>query len=220
MRWVADGRARITTVPTRSKSSKRWLREHFSDASVREAQALGYRSRAVVKLRELDERYHLLQPGMRVLDLGAAPGSWSQYAAERVLPAGCVVASDVLEFAPLDGVHRVIGDFTEAPVAERIQALFEPRGADLVMSDMAPNMSGQRAVDQPRAMYLAELALEMAETLLCESGFFVSKLFQGEGSDAYIERLRASFARVAVRKPHASRPRSREIYALAWNPKL
>jgi 23S rRNA (uridine2552-2'-O)-methyltransferase len=220
MRWVADGRARITTVSTRSKSSKRWLREHFSDASVREAQALGYRSRAVVKLRELDERYHLFQPGMRVLDLGAAPGSWSQYAAERVLPAGCVVASDVLEFAPLDGVQRVIGDFTEAPVAERIQALFEPQGADLVMSDMAPNMSGQRAVDQPRAMYLAELALEMAETLLCESGCFVSKLFQGEGSDAYIERLRALFARVAVRKPPASRPRSREIYALAWNPKL
>ncbi|MDH3713354.1 MAG: RlmE family RNA methyltransferase [Gammaproteobacteria bacterium] len=207
-------------MAVRSKSSKRWLREHFSDASVREAQALGYRSRAVVKLRELDERYRLFKSGMRVLDLGAAPGSWSQYAAERVLPAGRVVASDLLEFAPLDGVQRVIGDFTEAPVAERIKALVGSRGADLVMSDMAPNMSGQRGVDQPRAMYLAELALEMAEMVLCESGCFVSKLFQGEGSDVFIERMRASFLRVAVRKPPASRPRSREIYALAWNLKL
>jgi 23S rRNA (uridine2552-2'-O)-methyltransferase len=220
MHWVAGGRARITTVPGRSKSSKRWLREHFNDASVREAQALGYRSRAVIKLRELDERYHLFTAGMRVLDLGAAPGSWSQYAAERVLPAGRVVASDVLEFAPLQGVERVIGDFTEAPVAERIQTLFGPRGVDLVMSDMAPNMSGHRAVDQPRAIYLAELALEMAETLLCETGCFVSKLFQGEGSDVFIERMRTSFVRVVVRKPPASRARSRELYALAWNPKL
>jgi len=207
-------------VATRSKSSKRWLREHFNDASVREAQTLGYRSRAVFKLRELDERYQLLKSGMRVLDLGAAPGSWSQYAAERVLPAGRVVASDVLEFEPLDGVQSVIGDFTDAQVAGRIHALFGARGADLVMSDMAPNMSGQRAVDQPRAMYLTELALEMAETLLCESGCFVSKLFQGEGSELYIARMRRSFARVAVRKPPTSRSRSREIYALAWNPKL
>ncbi|MDH3451373.1 MAG: RlmE family RNA methyltransferase [Gammaproteobacteria bacterium] len=207
-------------MATRSKSSKRWLREHFSDASVRAAQEQGYRSRAVFKLRELDERYQLFNAGMRVLDLGAAPGGWSQYAAERVLPAGLVVASDMLAFEPLEGVHSVIGDFTDAQVAEGIKRLFAPLGADLVMSDMAPNMSGQRAVDQPRAMHLAELALEMAESLLCESGCFVSKYFQGEGSDVFIAQLRGKFARVTVRKPSASRPRSREIYALAWNPKL
>ena len=172
------------------------------------------------KLRELDERYQLLTAGMRVLDLGAAPGGWSQYAAERVLPGGLVVASDILVFEPVEGVQSVIGDFTEAEVAERIGRLFAPGGADLVMSDMAPNMSGQRAVDQPRAMFLAELALDLAETLLGESGCFLSKLFQGEGSDAFIAQLRSKFARVAVRKPNASRPRSREIYALAWNPKL
>lgn len=207
-------------VATRSKSSKRWLREHFSDAAVRAAHEHGYRSRAVFKLRELDERYHLLRMGMRVLDLGAAPGGWSQYAAEKVTPGGLVVASDILDFEPLAGVQSVRGDFTDAEVAERIERLFGPQGADLVMSDMAPNLSGQRAVDQPRAMLLAELALATAETLLCESGCFVCKLFQGEGSDAFTAQLRHKFARVAVRKPGASRPRSREVYALAWNPKL
>ncbi len=207
-------------MATRSKSSKRWLREHFSDAAVRAAQQHGYRSRAVFKLRELDERYQLLTPGMRVLDLGAAPGGWSQYAAERVAPGGIVVASDILAFEPLAGVQIVIGDFTDTEVADRIRQLFAPGGADLVMSDMAPNISGQRAVDQPRAMLLAELALDMAESLLGESGCFLSKLFQGEGSDAFVAQLRTKFRRVVVRKPSASRPRSREIYALAWNPKL
>lgn len=204
----------------RSKSSKRWLREHFSDVSVRDAREQGYRSRAVFKLRELDERYHLLTPGMRVLDLGAAPGGWSQYAAERVLPGGLVVASDMLAFEPLAGVQSVVGDFTDALVAERVHALFAPHGADLVMSDMAPNMSGQRIVDQPRAMHLAELALESAQALLGRSGCFVSKVFQGEGSDAFVARLRREFDRVVVRKPDASRPRSREVYVLACNPKL
>lgn len=207
-------------MATRSKSSRRWLREHFSDASVREAHAQGYRSRAVVKLRELDTRYGLLKPGMRVLDLGAAPGGWSQYAAERVLPGGRVVASDVLAFEPLSGVEQVIGDFTDAEVAERIQALLGPGGADLVMSDMAPNLSGQRSIDQPRAMYLAELALDMAQHVLSGSGCLVCKLFQGEGSEVFVEQLRGRFARTVVSKPPASRARSRETYALAWNPKL
>lgn len=204
----------------RSKQSKRWLREHSTDAHVREARALGYRSRAVFKLRELDERYHLFKRGMQVLDLGAAPGGWSQYAAERVLPGGRVVACDLADIAPLEGVHTVIADFTDAQAAERIELMFRPQGADLVMSDMAPNMSGQRAVDQPRALHLAELALASAHSLLNESGCFVTKLFQGSGSDAFVRCLKGSFERVVVRKPAASRPRSREVYALAWNPKL
>ncbi len=207
-------------MTARSKSSKRWLREHFSDVHVRGAQAHGYRSRAVFKLQELHERYDLLRPGMHVLDLGAAPGGWSQFAAERVLPSGSVVACDILEFVAVPGVQTVIGDFNEVQVARRIHALFAGHGADLVMSDMAPNMTGQRSVDQPRAMFLAELALETAQALLNDSGCFVTKLFQGEGHDAFVAQLRANFMRVAVRKPTASRPRSREVYALAWNPKL
>ena len=204
----------------RSKSSKRWLREHFADAHVRGAHAQGYRSRAVFKLQELDERYDLFRPGMRVLDLGAAPGGWSEYAAERVLPGGSVVACDLPMFDAPQGVHAVIGDFTEAEVAEHIEALVGERGADLVMSDMAPNMSGQRVIDQPRAMHLAELALDAALRLLDDSGCFITKLFQGAGSDAFVARLKERFNRVAVRKPRASRGRSREMYALAWNPKL
>ncbi len=204
----------------RSKSSKRWLQEHFADPHVRQAQTLGYRSRAVFKLRALDERYALLRPGMTVLDLGAAPGGWSEYAAERVGAQGRVVASDILAFAPIDGVEQVIGDFTEAAVAQRITAALGAAGADLVICDMAPNMSGLRAVDQPRAMYLAELALELAGQVLEGQGCFVCKVFQGAGFDAFANELRARFGRVAIRKPPASRDRSREVYALAWNPKL
>ncbi len=204
----------------RSKSSKRWLQEHFADPHVRQAQTLGYRSRAVFKLRALDERYALLRPGMTVLDLGAAPGGWSEYAAERVGAQGRVVASDILAFAPIDGVEQVIGDFTEAAVAQRITAALGAAGADLVICDMAPNMSGLRAVDQPRAMYLAELALELAGQVLAGQGCFVCKVFQGAGFDAFANELRARFGRVAIRKPPASRDRSREVYALAWNPKL
>jgi len=207
-------------VPKRSKSSNRWLREHFEDPHVRAAQAAGYRSRAVFKLQALDRRYGLLRPGLVVLDLGAAPGAWSQYAARRVAPGGRVLASDILAFEPIAGVQAVIGDFTEAAVAERIRAQFAARPADLVISDLAPNISGQRAVDQPRAMYLAELALDMAGDVLGEPGCFVTKLFQGAGFEAYVQRLRAGFTRVVVRKPDASRARSSETYALAWGRKL
>lgn len=204
----------------RSRNSKRWLREHFSDRHVQQAHAHGYRSRAAFKLQALDERYALLRPGLVVLDLGAAPGGWSQYAATRVAPGGRVVASDMLAMAPLPGVEFVAGDFTETAVAERIRGCLGETGADLVISDMAPNMSGHKAVDQPRAMHLAELALEMAHEVLRPTGCFVTKLFQGAGSDAYLARLRREFSRAAIRKPDASRARSREVYALAWNPKL
>ena len=204
----------------RSRSSKRWLQEHFADPHVRQAHTDGYLSRAVFKLKELDERYQLFRPGMRVLDLGAAPGGWSQYAAERIAPDGLVVACDLLPVAELPNVTTVVGDFREEVVADAVREALGRAPADLVMSDMAPNISGQRQVDQPRAMYLAELALAMAQETLHEEGCFVTKLFQGEGSDAFVAELRSGFARAAVRKPAASRDRSREVYALAWNPKL
>ncbi len=200
---------------SRSKSSRRWLDEHHRDPYVRAAQQAGYRSRAVFKLRELDERHGLLRPGMTVLDLGAAPGGWSQYAAERLAGRGRIVASDILPMEPLPGVEFVRGDFREQAVFEALLAALDGQPVDLVFSDMAPNMSGMGAVDQPRAMYLAELALELATRVLAPRGTFLVKLFQGEGFDAFVRDLRQRFQNVGVRKPKASRPRSREVYALA-----
>ena len=204
----------------RSKSSSRWLKEHFADAYVQKAQAEGMRSRAAYKLLELDERSGLLKRGMVVVDLGAAPGGWSQVARDRVGPGGRVLATDILPMDELAGVEFVQGDFREEAVLQTLLDRLGGRVADLVISDMAPNISGVDAVDQPRAMVLAELALDMTQRVLKPGGTFVMKLFQGEGSDAFIMDVRKRFTKVSVRKPKASRPRSREVYIVAVAHKL
>jgi 23S rRNA (uridine2552-2'-O)-methyltransferase len=199
----------------RTKSSQRWLHEHFNDPYVARAQQEGYRSRAVYKLIELDRRDRLFQPGMRVVDLGAAPGGWSQYVAERVGRHGTIVASDILAMDPIPGVEIVTGDFHDEAVLQAILERLGDAPADLVISDMAPNLSGTGAVDQPRAMYLCELAADLAMRILKPGGTFLVKVFQGEGSDPFLRQLRERFGKVVVRKPEASRPRSREVYVLA-----
>lgn len=199
----------------RSKSSNRWLGEHFSDEYVKKAQHEGYRSRAVYKLKEIQEKDHILRSGMKVVDLGAAPGGWSQYATEILGKKGRMVASDILPIDPLPFVEFVQGDFREDIVLEQMLNLLGAEKADLVISDMAPNMSGVDAVDQPRAIHLCELALDMARQVLKPDGTFLVKLFQGEGSEEYLRDVRSSFKTVKVRKPAASRPRSREVYVLA-----
>ncbi|MDR5866343.1 23S rRNA (uridine(2552)-2'-O)-methyltransferase RlmE [Halomonas koreensis] len=198
-----------------SKSSAGWMKEHFDDRYVQQSWQDGYRSRASYKLLALDEKDRLLRPGMTVIDLGAAPGGWSQVAAERVGDRGMVIASDILEMDALAGVDFVQGDFTEEQVLDEILARLGDRPVDLVMSDMAPNMSGMAAIDQPQAMYLVELALDLARQTLSPGGTFLAKVFQGEGFDAYLKELRGSFKRVVTRKPEASRARSREVYLLA-----
>ncbi|ATJ81163.1 23S rRNA (uridine(2552)-2'-O)-methyltransferase RlmE [Halomonas beimenensis] len=198
-----------------SKSSAGWLKEHFDDRYVQQSWQDGYRSRASYKLLALDEKDRLLRPGMTVIDLGAAPGGWSQVAADKVGDQGVVIASDILEMDALAGVDFVQGDFTEEAVLEEILARLGDRPVDLVMSDMAPNMSGMAAIDQPQAMYLVELALDLARQTLSPGGTFLAKVFQGEGFDAYLKELRGSFKRVVTRKPEASRARSREVYLLA-----
>jgi 23S rRNA (uridine2552-2'-O)-methyltransferase len=200
---------------TRSKSSGRWLQEHFDDEYVKKSQKDGYRSRAVYKLLEIDEKDQLLKPGMTVVDLGAAPGSWSEVAAQRVGEKGRVIALDILPMDSLPGVIFIQGDFREeGPYNALLEALGDSP-VDLVMSDMAPNISGMKAVDQPRAMYLAELALELARKVLKPGGDLLVKAFNGEGIDAYKQELRKDFNKLIVRKPRASRPRSPEIYLLA-----
>jgi len=203
----------------RSKSSGRWLKEHFSDPYVQQARKQGYRSRAALKLAALDERDRLLRPGMTVVDLGAAPGGWSQVAAERVGRGGRVIALDILDMERVEGVTFIRADFREDEALEALERALDGRGVDLVLSDMAPNISGQDAVDQPRAMYLAELALDFARRWLNPEGTLVVKLFQGEGFDEFLAEIRAGFRRVVMRKPPASRGRSREMYALASGPK-
>ena len=202
---------------SRSKSSNRWLDEHFSDEYVKRSQQDGYRSRAVYKLIELQEKDRLIQKGMTVIDLGAAPGGWSQVAADWVGDSGRVIALDILPMDSLAGVEFIEGDFREQVVLDQLLVTLGEHKADLVMSDMAPNMSGMSATDQPRAMYLAELALDLARTSLRSGGLFLTKLFQGEGYDDYVRDVRASFGSVTTRKPKASRPRSREVYLLARN---
>lgn len=199
----------------RSKSSGRWLREHHADRYVQRSRAEGYRSRASYKLLELQQGDRLLRAGDVVVDLGAAPGGWSQVAADLVGDRGLVVASDILPMDPIAGVSFVQGDFTEDAVFEQVLAVLGERRADLVMSDMAPNMSGIRDVDQPRSMLLAELALDLATRVLKPGGVFVCKIFHGEGFDAYVKVLRAAFTHVLTRKPDASRDRSREVYVVA-----
>jgi 23S rRNA (uridine2552-2'-O)-methyltransferase len=199
----------------RSKSSKRWLAEHFDDPYVKLAQQKGLRSRSAFKLQELQDRYQLIRWGMTVVDLGAAPGGWCQVAQPLVGSGGKVCALDVLEMEPLSGVDFILGDFTEeAALLQLEQALGEKR-VDLVLSDMAPNMSGMAAVDQARAMYLAELALEFVKSHLKPGGDFVVKLFQGADFDAFVRQVRTLFRKVQVIKPKASRPRSKEVYLLA-----
>ncbi|MCG8394289.1 MAG: 23S rRNA (uridine(2552)-2'-O)-methyltransferase RlmE [Pseudomonadales bacterium] len=200
---------------SRSKSSKGWLKEHFSDQWVARAQAEGYRSRASFKLLEMHEKDNLFRPGMTVLDLGAAPGGWSQVAGQLIGSRGTVIASDILAMDALPDVTFIQGDFREDDVYEQILAALGDRRADLVMSDMAPNMSGNRGVDQPRAMYLAELALDMAERVLEPEGRFLVKVFQGEGFEEYRRALLQRFNKVVSRKPAASRARSTEVYQLA-----
>lgn len=201
----------------RSKSSARWLAEHFSDEFVQRAQREGWRSRAAFKLEELDQRDRLIKPGMTVIDLGAAPGGWAQYAVRQVGRKGRVLALDILPMEPLAGVEFLQGDFTEQAVLDAVVDRLDGATADLVISDMAPNISGENAVDQPRAMYLAELALDLAGRVLKPGGNLLLKAFQGEGFDAFLKDLKARFASVAVRKPKASRARSREVYLLARN---
>ena len=199
----------------RSKSSRRWLAEHFDDPYVKQAQQQGLRSRAAFKLLELQEKYHLIRPGMTVIDLGAAPGGWCQVARPLVGPEGRVIALDILAMEPLDGVEFIHGDFTEDAPLQRLEDLLGGTGADLVLSDMAPNISGMATVDQAKAMYLAELALEFARAQLKPGGDLVVKLFQGSDFDSYVREVRSLFARVQVIKPRASRPRSKEVYLLA-----
>jgi len=198
----------------KSVSSSRWMKEHFDDEYVLRAQQEGYRSRAVYKLKEIDEKAKLIKPNMRVVDLGAAPGGWTQYVAEKVGKSGAVVASDVLDMQPIPGVEVVIGDFREEVVLDAIIAALDNNQPDLVISDMAPNFSGM-AADQPRSMYLVELALDLARNTLKPGGAFLCKVFQGAGSEEYFRDLKSSFKVVQIKKPKASRARSREVYVLA-----
>jgi 23S rRNA (uridine2552-2'-O)-methyltransferase len=190
------------------------MKEHFDDTYVKKSQQDGYRSRASYKLIEINDKDKLFRPAMKVVDLGAAPGGWSQVAAKLVGDKGTVVASDILEMSPLAGVTFVQGDFTEQDVYEAILAEMGDEKADLVISDMAPNMSGNSSSDQPQAMYLVELALDMAAQVLRPGGNFLVKVFQGEGFEEYLKAMRAQFSSVITRKPDASRARSREVYLL------
>jgi len=196
----------------RSKSSNTWLREHFSDQYVKDSQKDGYRSRASYKLIELDGKDRLFKQGMTIVDLGSAPGGWSQVAAQRVGEKGRVFASDILAMDAIADVDFVQGDFTDEAILAELLELMGGRRADLVMSDMAPNMSGIADVDQPQSIYLVELALDMAQQVLSPGGTFVAKVFQGEGFDPLFASVKASFDKVVTRKPDASRARSREIY--------
>jgi 23S rRNA (uridine2552-2'-O)-methyltransferase len=190
------------------------MQEHLDDPYVQKANAEGWRSRAVYKLMEIDEKDHLIRPGMRIIDLGAAPGGWSQYATHKLKGKGQVIATDILPMDSLPDVTFIQGDFTEQTVLDELLAVLQDQQCDLVMSDMAPNMSGTKATDQPRAMYLVELALDLASQVLNKDGVFLAKVFQGEGFEALMKDMRARFTSVVSRKPAASRARSREIYLL------
>jgi len=199
---------------SRSKSSKRWLQEHHQDAYVLKAREQGYRSRAVFKLAQIQQKDRIIKPAQLVLDLGAAPGGWSEYAQRIVGDQGKVIALDLLPIEPIAGVDFIQGDFTERRSLDQLLTLIDDRRLDLVLSDMAPNLSGMVSVDQPRSIYLAELAFDLACQLLTADGVFVVKLFQGEGFEDLISLLRQSFKTVKLRKPDASRARSSEIYAV------
>lgn len=196
-------------------SSKAWLKEHRDDVYVQRALAEGYRSRACYKLLELNEKDKFIQPGMTVVDLGSAPGGWSQVSAQLVGHKGRVIASDILPMDAVAGVDFVEGDFTEQLVFDEIRRVIGDDGTSVVLSDMAPNMSGIVSVDQPKAMYLVELALDLAVQILPKGGVFVAKVFHGEGFDMWLKSVREVFQTVNSRKPAASRPRSKEVYVVA-----
>ena len=204
----------------KSKRSRRWLAEHFDDQYVKMAQQQGFRSRAAFKLIELDDKYQFLRKGLRVVDLGSAPGSWTQVVQRALDGSGQIVALDILPMDPLENVSFIQGDFTEDEPLALLEQALDGQNADLVLSDMAPNMSGMGAVDQPRAMYLAELALAFAQQWLEPGGSFVVKVFHGEGFDNFVKQTRSLFEKVQIRKPSASRPRSREVYILGHRRKL
>ena len=191
------------------------MQEHFEDEYVKLAQAQGYRSRAVFKLKEIQEKDQLIKPGMNIIDLGAAPGGWTQFARQLMGKKDKLIALDILPMDALDGVDFIQGDFREEAVLDQLHAVLEGAPVSLVMSDMAPNMSGNRGVDQPRAIYLGELALDTAKTVLTKDGSFLVKLFHGEGFEAFHDEVRRYFVKVVIRKPKASRPRSNEVYILA-----
>ena len=196
-------------------SSRAWLKEHHDDPYVQRAQREGYRSRAVYKLLEINDKDRLIQSGMSVLDLGSAPGGWSQVAGSLVGDRGRVLASDILPMDHLPNVTFVQGDFTEQETFDQLMQALAGRPLNVVLSDMAPNMSGLTAVDQPRAMYLVELATDLALRALSPGGALLTKVFQGEGFEAWFHQIRDRFERVVTRKPAASRPRSREVYVVA-----
>jgi 23S rRNA (uridine2552-2'-O)-methyltransferase len=204
----------------KSKSSKSWLKEHFDDEFVRRSQQDGYRSRAIYKFIEIDKKDRLVKPGMAIIDLGAAPGGWSEYCVKKLGKNGTMIALDILPMEPIEGVTIIEGDFRENLVFDELMTVIgsgENNGGkvDLVISDMAPNISGMGSVDMPRAYYLSELALDLARQVLKPGGGLLVKLFQGEGFEAYNKELKSSFSKVVMRKPRASRARSREVYALA-----
>lgn len=200
---------------SRSKSSSRWLKQHFSDPYVKRAQKEGLRSRSAYKLLEIQEKTKLIKPGMIIVDLGAAPGGWSQLASEIVGSAGKVYALDILPMEALSHVEFLQGDFREESVMQQFLQRVQLRTIDLVISDMAPNFSGIRSVDQPKSIYLAELALDFAQKVLKPKGCLIVKIFQGEGFEAFLKNLRSLFVKVTIRKPSASRGSSAEVYLLA-----
>ena len=200
--------------------SKTWIKEHIDDPYVKRASREGWRSRAVFKLQELDEKYQLFKKGMTVVDLGAAPGGWSQYAAKQIGVHGKVIAVDVLDMEAIPNVTFLKGDFTEEHTYESLKEIIGLRSVDLVLSDMAPNISGIDSVDQPKAMYLAEIVADFANQVLDLNGSLLVKVFHGGGFDDYVKMLRDKYHKVLIRKPEASRARSREVYALATKIKL
>ena len=200
---------------TKKGSSRRWINEHLNDEYVKKAQKEGYRSRAAYKLLEIIDKNQIINKGNKVLDLGAAPGGWSQVASKIVGQNGQVIASDILPIEEIPGVDFLQGDFTESLTYEKLQSMTKGQKINTVLSDMAPNMSGQLSVDQPKSMYLAELSLDMAIKTLMPNGHFIVKVFQGEGFDAYVQIARQTFKKIAIKKPKASRPRSKEVYLLA-----
>lgn len=199
----------------RSKSSHLWLKEHFDDEYVKMAQAQGYRSRAVYKLKEIQDKEHIIKPNMNIVDLGAAPGGWSQYARQLLDKNSKLIALDILPMDAIAGVDIIQGDFTEDEVLQNLYAVLDNSAINLIMSDMAPNMSGNKDTDQARSVYLAELALAMAEEVLVKNGSFLIKAFQGSGFENLHRDIQCRFNKVVIKKPKASRPRSNEVYILA-----
>ena len=199
----------------KTSSSVRWMSEHLNDEFVKKAQKEGYRSRAAYKLLEINGKDQIIKTGFKVLDLGAAPGGWSQVAIKIVGKTGQVIATDILPVESIANVEFLQGDFTEEIIYNKLLSLTNKQKINVVLSDMAPNMSGQISIDQPKSMYLAELALDMATKVLSHNGHFVVKIFHGDGFDSFIQNSRKNFKKVIIRKPKASRPRSKEVYLIA-----